>query len=665
MKKRTRLVLAIALSVGLIFPHAAYAESGEATPLATFVENVRETEAAVTEESEVTEADLVVEADEETTEAAVAPQEKEAALAVANEAVANKEITILHTNDVHGNVEAEANEDGETGKIGYAKYAGVIEKTKADGPTLVLDMGDATQGTNFVTLSQGESMIELMNKAGVQFFVPGNHEFDYSKEQALKLHEMSDFPWLASNVFDENGNLVFDEGQLVDVDGVKLGIFGMATPETKYKANPNNTKGLNFTETLDETVKIAQGEIDRLLSRGANYTIMMSHLGSDKASEINTLKVVEQLKNLDLMLDGHSHTVWTDGHVFENGTLGASTGSALENIGVVTIAFNDKGEATTTARLMNFKEAQDYDDNEDIKATIEAFNKDNEKVLGQVVGTLSETLDGVREHVRAGETAMGDLITDAMLKESGADVVITNGGGIRASIDAGEVTVGDVFTVLPFGNAMTVIEVTGQDIIDALNFGVSDYPEPAGKFPHVAGMTFEIVKGEGETPSTATNIKINGQAVDPSKTYKLATNDFMAVGGDGYTMFENHKLLATHGSLAQVVEDYMTSLTKENNGTFTYKADGRVTEAVAMNVPLTPPTKDPQQDPTQVEPQQEEPGKKPAEQHEKPQNVAPKKDDTKKSSAPKTGDMAMAAPLFLVAAGSALYLLKKKEEMTK
>lgn len=667
MKKRARLVLAFALSVGLMGSQVAYAQTDE-VPVAPIVEEVGDVQPTVpvedTSKAAVEdEAPETPEGSEEATETET--DQMITTYAVRDESLANKTLTILHTNDIHGHVEDEPNDDGETGKIGYAKYAGVIEQFKEEGPTIVLDAGDATQGTNFVTLSEGESMIELMNQAGVDFFVPGNHEFDYSLDQALTLQERSDFPWLASNVFDEEGNLVFQEGQIVELDGIKVGIFGMATPETKYKASPKNTEGMVFTSTLDDTVKIAQAEIDRLLSRGANYTIMLSHLGSDEASAINTPKVVEQLQNLDLLIDGHSHTVWQNGHAFNNGTLGASTGTALEQIGVVTITFDENGEATTTARLMGYKEAQEYPTNEEIQQTIQQFDEDNEKVLGQVVGTLSETLDGEREHVRAGETAMGNVITDAMLQASGADVVITNGGGIRASIKAGEVTVGDVFTVLPFGNAMTVIKVTGQDIIDALNFGVSDYPAPAGKFPHVSGMSFQIVVGDGETPSTVTKISINGEPVDPEKTYTLATNDFMAVGGDGYTMFENHEVLATYGSLAQIVEDYMSELTEEGDGTFSYTVDGRVKE-------YDPSTEEPEKDePNDTDPSDPTGGNTPSNptdgttSKDKGNAETAKKTDPSSSKSPQTGDVALVAPILFLAAGSALFLMKKKDEVAQ
>ena len=355
-KKRLGFVLALLLSAVLFLPNTALADNPEAKGT-FFVDDVVE-QVMEEEQTEQEKFDVVEEATE--------TEEKEAVLT--KEDVAGKTLTILHTNDVHGHVE-NSSKDGKKGNIGYANYAGIIEAKKAEGPTLVVDGGDLTQGTNFVTLSKGESIINLANKIGAQAMVPGNHEFDYSQEQAKKNASLANFPWFASNVFDKDGNLLFHGGEVLDVQGIKVGVFGLATPETKYKANPLNTEGLTFTDTVDETVRIAQREIDKLLSRGANYTVLLSHLGSDEESEVNTLKVVPKLKNLDLVVDGHSHTEWQNGHVFENGTVGASTGEYLKNVGIVQVTFDEEGKAETKAELINYEQAKTYPVNKAGKKT--------------------------------------------------------------------------------------------------------------------------------------------------------------------------------------------------------------------------------------------------------------------------------------------------------
>lgn len=498
----------------------------------------------------------------------------------ADEALRNgeKELIVLHANDIHGH----AQQDAKGGNIGYATFKNVVDAFKAEGKTvLVLDAGDATQGTNFATLSKGNSMIRLMNQVPLDGFVPGNHEFDYNRVTALNNRDNSTFPWYASNVFYEGRTeLVFKAGEVIERDGIKIGLFGLATPETKYKADPRNTEGLRFADTVEENVQIAQAEINRLRDEGAQVVIMLCHLGSDEESVVRSTAVAPMLHGLDLVIDGHSHTEWPEGFA-QGDALLVSTGEYLKNIGVVTMTFTPDG-LTKSARLMPYSEAVTYGENADMARAIKTVEEEQAETQNVVIGKTAALLQGERSFVRTQETNLGDLITDAMRKSSGADVVLTNGGGIRASIDEGAVTVGEVFTVLPFGNAMTAIKVTGQDILDALNFAASDYPGAAGRFPHVSGMTYFIEtaeKGaEGEAAkSRVTQVQVNGAALDPEKIYTLATNDFVAVGGDGYTMFGGKEQVALYGSLADIVQGYIEYLSSENGSEpFTYAADGRI-----------------------------------------------------------------------------------------
>ncbi len=497
----------------------------------------------------------------------------------ADEALRNgeKELIVLHANDIHGH----AQQDAKGGNIGYATFKNVVDAFKAEGKTvLVLDAGDATQGTNFATLSKGNSMIRLMNQMPLDGFVPGNHEFDYNRVTALNNRDNSTFPWYASNVFYEGGTeLVFKAGEVIERDGIKIGLFGLATPETKYKADPRNTEGLRFADTVEENVQIAQAEIDRLRGEGAQVVIMLCHLGSDEESVVRSTAVAPMLHGLDLVIDGHSHTEWPEGSA-QGDALLVSAGEYLKNIGVVTMTLTPDG-VTKSARLMPYSEAVTYGENADMAQAIKAVEDEQAETQNVVIGKTAALLQGERGFVRTQETNLGDLITDAMRKSSGADVVLTNGGGIRASIDEGDVTVGEVFTVLPFGNAMTVIKVTGQDILDALNFAASDYPGAAGRFPHVSGMTYLIEtpeKGaEGEAAkSRVTEVQINGEALEPEKVYTLATNDFVAVGGDGYTMFHGKEQVALYGSLADIVQTYIEHLSAESGDAFIYTADGRI-----------------------------------------------------------------------------------------
>ncbi len=339
----------------------------------------------------------------------------------------DNDLIILHTNDVHGNVSADDSH------IGYANYKNVIDALKKrNNKVLVIDAGDASQGSNFASLNEGADVIKVMNLLGINAFTPGNHEFDYSKESALENNKNSKFTWYASNIIDEaTKKPVFSEGQIVDVDGLKVGVFGLATPETKYKADPRNTVGLAFANTLDENVKIAKGEVESLKSKGAEVIVMISHLGDDKSSEIKSIDIADKVDGIDVIVDGHSHTLHERGKAHGKSFI-VSTGDTLKNIGFTTIS-KDKN---VKSRMITKGEAVVYGENEKVKGEIDSLLAEQDKVLAVVLGKSATNLDGERSDVRTKETNLGNLITDAMKKASGADVVITNGGGIRASIKA-------------------------------------------------------------------------------------------------------------------------------------------------------------------------------------------------------------------------------------
>ncbi len=509
-------------------------------------------------------------------------------------------ITILHTNDVHAHGTDPANDD-QNGIINYARYKTLIDSYKADkakGSILVMDAGDVLHGTNFATVSGGQAMVDVLNLLGLDAMTPGNHDFNYGYVGLEALAAQANFPILAANITqDSDGTKPFASEIILDVNGVKVGVFGLATPETQTKSNPKNTEGLTF----EDEVATANASIAALEAAGADVIVFLSHLGTDLASPVRTQTLLDQVTGIDLVIDGHSHSLYENGFDY-NGTLIASTGDWLHNIGEVTITLTEGVLTDISAQLIPYSTASAYDEDPAVKALLESKIAENEDLLNEVIGSTATKLDGVRNNVRSGETNLGDLITDAMLLETGADVVLTNGGGIRASILPGDITYGDVLGVLPFSNQMTVIEVTGQDILDALIFGTSDYPNPAGKFPHVAGMTFTIVtetaKAADSTGATIdtvrvkdiSNVMIGGTPLDLTRTYRLATNDFMAVGGDGYTMFTGKTQITLHGLLLDVAADYISLLSL--NGPFTYETDGRIQVVAAAEVsePTTTPS---------------------------------------------------------------------------
>ncbi|MDI9469875.1 MAG: 5'-nucleotidase C-terminal domain-containing protein [Bacillota bacterium] len=486
-----------------------------------------------------------------------------------------KQVYILHTNDMHGRAIGDngPGKDGLpvlNGSIGYSRYKTLIDTLREvnEDRVIVLDAGDTTHGTNFASLSKGQSIIRLMNDLGVAAMTLGNHEFNYGQRGIEQLANEADFPLLAANIVTEDGECPYDEQLILEVDGLRIGIFGVSTPETKVKASPKYTAGLEFVDpaiTAAEQVELLEEETDAI--------IMLAHLGMDAESVYTSTYVVDQVDGIDVILDGHSHHVLPEGERY-NETLICQTGNYLENVGLVTLTFTDGELTETSAQLISFLAAQQYAPDEDIDAAIAAIEAENQRITSVEVGELATKLDGEREDVRTRETNLGNLIADAMLDATGADVVITNGGGIRASIEAGTITMGDLLTVLPFGNMVTMIEVTGADIRAALEFGTDSYPETAGKFPHVAGMSYEL--HAGDDGYTVENIKVGDADLDDKATYKLATNDFMAEGGDGYEMFAHKPLLLLEGLMVDILCDYIEAQIAES-GALDVAVDGRIT----------------------------------------------------------------------------------------
>ncbi|WP_253944772.1 5'-nucleotidase C-terminal domain-containing protein [Paenibacillus sp. NEAU-GSW1] len=488
---------------------------------------------------------------------------------------AGKHITLLHTNDMHARAAENTN-----GEMGFAKLSGIIDSYRTANPnTLLLDAGDAVHGTTFATLVKGESVVQVMNKMGYDVAVPGNHEYNYGYERLLELEAKMNYPLLSANTrVTKNNSLLYKPYVIKEVDGVKIGIFGLTTPETAYKTHPKNVEGLTFTDPAKE----AQTIVDELEDQ-TDIIVALGHIGQDESSDDTSFKILKAVSGIDVFVDGHSHTVLEEGKVADNGTLLVSAGEYTKYLGVVDLWF-DKGKVVKKqATLIDQKEAADIKPNADIAALVADIQKSQETLLSQEVGTAAVKLEGTRELVRASETNLGNLVADAIRDAAGADVALTNGGGIRASIDEGTITKGEVITVLPFGNQIVTLKVAGADIKAALENGVSDYPNPKGAFPQVSGLAFKIdaAKPAGERVHSVT---IGGKPLDDKKTYLLATNDFMAAGGDEYTMLGKYPQAGMYGSLDEALIRYIEKLGKANS-----KVEGRITAAPTPDAPVVKP----------------------------------------------------------------------------
>lgn len=502
-------------------------------------------------------------------------------------------IVILHTNDVHGAID------------NYASVAALKDAYEAAGAqVLLMDAGDFSQGSTSVNVSQGANAVELMNMAGYDVATTGNHEFDYGYANLKTLMEQAEFPILAANAFTAEGELAMDEANTTfQLGDVTVGVFGLATPETATKAHPAKLEGVTFLAE-DELFACAQEQVDELTAAGCDYIIALGHLGIDAESAGNrSIDLLENVTGIDVFIDGHSHSTQSDIAEETNGTgmvgdtILTSTGTKLESVGVVDIAADGTIDASTIS-MEELNATEGFTPDQDIATRVSEINAQIEEDMGQVIGTSEVDLDGVRENVRASETNLGDLITDAMLWQAGqdneeVDAAITNGGGIRASIAAGDITKKSVNDVLPFGNTLYVVELTGAELLEALEASTYCTPEPVGAFPQVAGIEFTINTGAaydaGENypgttyaePASINRVTIQtvgGQAFDADATYTIVTNDFLAAGGDTYYAFSAAESGYDTGiSLDQVVMDYIT---EELDGTVTAAAYGQTANRI-------------------------------------------------------------------------------------
>ncbi len=482
-------------------------------------------------------------------------------------------ITLFHTNDTHSRVDE--SKEG----IGFAKMAALIkEYAKTNPNSLVLDAGDTFHGQTIANLVRGESIVNIMNAVGYNAMAAGNHDFNYGHERLKELADKAKFSVLSANTKKADGTRILKPYVIKEVDGIKLGIFGLTTPETAYKTHPNNVAGLTFTDPATEAKAIVgelKGQVDAIIA--------LTHLGVDKSSIDTSIKVAEQVPDIDVIIDGHSHTKLDTGMKVGN-VLIAQTGEYLKQFGRVDLTF-ENGKLKDKVSGLITKKAADEDKTPGDPAVLEIINsvkKEQEQVLQQKVGSTSVKLVGDREVVRKGESNLGNLIADAMIDETGADVAITNGGGIRDSIAAGAITKGQVITVLPFGNYIQTKKVKGSDIVAALEHGVSAYPDPLGGFPQVGGISFELDPAQPKGKRVSA-VKVKGQPIDPNKMYLLATNDFMAAGGDDYKMFKDYPLAGDYSSLEESLIKYF-----QKKGEVNPQVEGRIAVKKASGAEATP-----------------------------------------------------------------------------
>ena len=502
---------------------------------------------------------------------------------------------VLHTNDVHGQVDL------------YAKVAALKKDYEAKGADVILvDAGDYAQGTPYVSDSQGKTAIELMNAAGYDVVTLGNHEFDYGYANLQTVMKDAKFKVVCNIKY--NGKLAFDASYVVETKGgLKVGFLGLTTPETSTKAHPAKIKGVTFM-AQNALYSFATQEAADLKADGSDVVIALTHLGVDPESKPNrSTDLYANAKGIDFIIDGHSHTKMTEG---ENGEPIQSTETKLKYVGVVVI-----DNATKKIESNELIQLDGYaNEDADTKAAADAIITDVNARLGAVFAKSEVELNGKRDPgVRTQETNLGDLITDALMwyatKDGKLDVpadhivAVTNGGGIRASIKAGDITMKDINTVLPFGNTVAVVYISGEKLLESLEAATQSAPTALGGFPQIAGINLSLCTGaaydkQDETypggstyygPKSINRVtinSINGKPFRAKDTYAVVTNDFMAAGGDVYYAFASSpKIVDTGTPMDEALVEFIKVKLNGVIGKEYENAQGRLNMAVFNDVP--------------------------------------------------------------------------------
>lgn len=472
----------------------------------------------------------------------------------------NVQITFAHTNDMHGRIVESKTE------IGFPKIYAAVQELKAKNPnTLLVDVGDTFHGLPVVNIDQGQTAVKLMNELGYAYMTTGNHDYNYGFARLLELAKMANFKILAANVY-KDGQRVFPAYDIRDMGGVRVAFFGLATPETAYKTDPKGIQGVTFSDPIVEA-KLVVAE----LAGKYDLLVCLSHLGVDDSSDPTSITLAKFVPQIDIIIDGHSHTSLADIQKKNTTqTLITSTGAYGSGLGVVDVVIGpDRKVISKTARTITPQNSPDLKGDPRIAAILSDLVKAQDAVLSQVVGQTSVKLEGTREIVRTQQSNLGTLIANAMLYVTGADFALMNGGGIRDSIPAGDITLKQIYTVQPFGNYIQTGKVLGKEIDAILENGVGKLPAPDGRFPHVANLTYtlDVSKPAGDRVS---DIKIGGVPVDPDKEYTIATLNFIFNGGDDYRMLVG-KAMNDFPSDAEVFVAYLKHLGTVTNENIVYK----------------------------------------------------------------------------------------------
>lgn len=508
---------------------------------------------------------------------------------------------ILHSNDVHGAI------------AGYAYMPALRDTILGLGATdvLLVDAGDFTQGDIYVSVNKGKAAVDMMNAAGYDVVTLGNHEFDFGYDQLMENLSGAQFPVICCNVYlDETGETILPPSTVIETStGLKLGFVGVETPETATKVNPALITNISFS-AFGKLYDAVQDAVDAIRDE-CDLVIGLTHLGVNAEAAINGYRSVDLLNTvdgIDFAIDAHSHTVMSSA---KYGLPVQSTGTKFAYVGVVVID-NATGAIEDHFLLSTASLAKD----EEVAAAAQEIMDAVDEQYGAAFATTEVFLDGARENNRTRETNLGDLVADALawkvLKAGGLEnaelshvVAITNGGGIRANVEQGDVSMKSINSVLPFGNTVAVIYVTGAEMLEALEASTFSTPEQVGGFPQTSGIEWTVdcnnafdkgdvymLNGKDTSYFAPASIQrvtitaINGEPFDPAATYAVVTNNFIAEGGDTYNVF-NRAYVADTGfdtgiPMDQAVVEYVTEAL---NGVITAEQYGEPRGSLTILLP--------------------------------------------------------------------------------
>lgn len=512
------------------------------------------------------------------------------------------DVKIVHTNDIHARVE----EDDYNQVIGMDRLSGIAQAfTEGADGSLMLDSGDTFHGQPIATLVKGESVAKLMKACGYDAMTTGNHDWSYGKDRLKELGGIANVKILSGNIKNADGTSFFDTDALVkeitkNGKTLKIGVFGVSDPEIKNKTTPSNVEGLDF----QDAVSYAKKEAAALKAEGCDVVIALSHTLDPK-------NVAAQVDGVDLWLCGHEHIELSESVTTPDGskTYVSESGHYLNSVGLIDLncIMDEDGSVHVDYEKtsVDYEAAQNYPKDASVTVVLDTIKAENETELNRVIGTSPVELDGVWEHIRIGQTNLGNVITDAYLLATGADIAFENAGGIRASIAAGTVTYGDVINVSPYGNYVVTKKLTGAQIKEMLETSLTiqkncivandsgewdAWPNDSGSYLQVGGITvrFDPAQPAGER---VLSVQKDGQELDDTKEYTVAVNNYLA-GSDSYPQLADATEIGEYSCCEELLIRF-----------FEQGSDAVTASAAKQNmIQTTKETEEPEQPPVPVTP---------------------------------------------------------------